>query len=120
MENTPYQASPVHHTVHDGLLLGAGPPQIDPGGLNALMSHKVRQQGQVIEPFQKAFGKPVAEGMGIGTAGSMPYRRAMTFSCPATPLVVIRRPCLFKKRKPLVWFLPSNQASASSCKSFGM
>lgn len=66
VENTPYQASPVHHTVHDGLLLGAGPPQIDPGGLNALMSHKVRQQGQVIEPFQKAFGKPVAEGMGIG------------------------------------------------------
>ena len=60
VENTPYQASPVHHTVHDGLLLGAGPPQIDPGGLNALMSHKVRQQGQVIEPFQKAFGKPVA------------------------------------------------------------
>ena len=56
---------PVHHPVHNGLLLGAGPSQIDPGGLNALMSHEILQKSQIIEPLQKAFGKPVAEGVGI-------------------------------------------------------
>ena len=51
------------------MLFSAGVGEINPGGLDAAVSHQVSQEGDIVEFCQKVFGKPMAEGMGVDCVG---------------------------------------------------
>lgn len=57
--------SPGHNPVNECPLFFTGFGQIDAGGFNALMTHQVCQQGNIIKLCQKIFCKAVAEGVRI-------------------------------------------------------
>ena len=52
-------ALPSDNLVHNFLLFGGRHPQIDTGGLYALVTHQIRQQSYVVVFFDEIFGKPV-------------------------------------------------------------
>ena len=56
---------PDYNPVNEFPLLRRGTGEIDPSGFNAVMSHKIGQQGNIIAFGKKIFGKPVAEAVGI-------------------------------------------------------
>ena len=56
---------PVHNLVDDPVLFTAAAPEIDPGGLNALVAQKIGEQGNVPAFLYEIFCKPVPEAVGI-------------------------------------------------------
>ena len=52
---------PVDYLVNYGLLFGSGTAEVDARGLNAFMTHKVSEQSEVVEAFEKIFGEAVTE-----------------------------------------------------------
>ena len=75
-----YSPLPIYNLIDNPGLLRAAAPQINPSGLQALMSQKIRQQRDIPGIFDKIFGKAVAEGMGVHNLGSRQYRTAKSFS----------------------------------------
>ena len=53
---------PRYYLVHNFLLFGGGHPQIDAGGLYALVTHQIRQQSYVVVFFNEIpFHSPFIE-----------------------------------------------------------
>ena len=60
---------PINDFINDFSLLCGCLPKINAGGFNAFMSHKIGKEGNIITAIQKAFCKPVSEGMRIYNSG---------------------------------------------------
>ena len=52
---------PVYDLIDHFPLLMAAPPQVDPRGLDILMSKEIGEEREIIEAVQKAFREAVAE-----------------------------------------------------------
>ena len=56
---------PVYDLINDGSLLGRGFAEINAGGFDALVSHKIRKECDVVAALQKALCKAVTEGVWV-------------------------------------------------------
>ena len=56
---------PVYDLINDGSLLGRGFAEINAGGFNAFVPHKVGEECDVIAALQEALCKAMAEGMWV-------------------------------------------------------
>lgn len=56
---------PVYNLIDQNLLFGPTSVQVDPGGLDALMTQEIGEKGDVPAGLDKIFRKPVAEGVGV-------------------------------------------------------
>ena len=56
---------PVYDLVNDGSLFSRGFAEINAGGFNAFMPHKVGEESDVIAALQEALCKAMAEGMWV-------------------------------------------------------
>ena len=52
---------PVYDLINDGSLFGCGFAEINAGGFDAFVSHKVGEESDVIAALQKALCKAMAE-----------------------------------------------------------
>ena len=56
---------PVYDLIDDGSLLGRGFAEINAGGFDAFMTHKVGEESNVIAALQEALCKAMAERMRV-------------------------------------------------------
>ena len=56
---------PDDDLIDDGLLFGGGAPEVDTGGLDALMSHQIGKQSYVVVFVKEILCKAMAKGMRI-------------------------------------------------------
>ena len=56
---------PVYDLIDDGSLLGRGFAEINAGGFDTFVSHKVREESDVIAAFQEALCETVTEGVWV-------------------------------------------------------
>ena len=56
---------PVYDLINDGSLLGRGFTEVNAGGFNAFMSHKVGEKSNVVAALQEALCKAMPEGMWV-------------------------------------------------------
>ena len=56
---------PVYDLINDGSLLGRGFAEINAGGFDTFVSHKVGEKSDVIAALQEALCKTMAEGMWV-------------------------------------------------------
>ena len=56
---------PDDDLIDDGLLFGGGAPEVDTGGLDALMPHQIGKQGYVVVLVKEILCKAMAKGMRI-------------------------------------------------------
>lgn len=68
--------SPVYDLIDHFPLFPAAPPQIDPCGLDILMSKEIGEESEIVKAFQKAFREAVAEGVGIDNVGVDPVEES--------------------------------------------
>ena len=52
---------PVDYFVNYGLLFGSGATEVDARGLYTFMTHKISEQGEIIESFEKILGEAVTK-----------------------------------------------------------
>lgn len=60
---------PVYDLIDHFPLFSAASSQIDPRGLDILMSKEIGEESEIVKAFQKAFREAVAEGVGIDDIG---------------------------------------------------
>ena len=63
------RVSPVYDLIDHFPLFPAASPQIDPRGLDILMSKEIGEESEIVKTFQNAFCEAVAEGVGIDDVG---------------------------------------------------
>ena len=56
---------PRHNGIDNCLLFAGGTAQIDTGGFDTFMSHKVGKQGDIVAVFKKIFGVPMPKGVRV-------------------------------------------------------
>lgn len=56
---------PVYDLIDDGSLLGRGFAEINAGGFDTFVSHKVGEESDVIAAFQEALCETVTEGVWV-------------------------------------------------------
>ena len=56
---------PVYDLIDDGSLLGRGFAEINAGGFNAFMTHKVGEESNVVATLQEALCEAVTEGVWV-------------------------------------------------------
>lgn len=56
-----YGSLPVDYLINYSLLFGSGATEVDTRGFDTFMSHKVGEEGEVIESFEKVLGEAVTE-----------------------------------------------------------
>ena len=56
---------PVYDLINDSSLLGRGFAEINAGGFDTFVSHKVGEESNVIAALQEALCKAVAEGVRV-------------------------------------------------------
>lgn len=66
------RVSPVYDLIDHFPLFPAASSQIDPRGLDILMSKEIGEESEIVKAFQKAFREAVAEGVGIDDVGVDP------------------------------------------------
>ena len=66
------RVSPVYDLINHFPLFPAASPQIDPRGLDSLMSKEISEESEIVKAFQKAFCEAVAKGVGIDDVGIDP------------------------------------------------
>ena len=79
------RVSPVYDLIDHFPLFPAASPQIDPRGLNILMSKEIGEESEIVKAFQKAFREAVAEGVGIDDIGIDPVEECefLKLACDA-------------------------------------
>ena len=111
---------PVYDRIYDFTLFSGSFSEINTGGFNAFMSHKISRNAISLQRSRKLFANLCRNEWGYTTDGLILYLTANFFSCPEMPRVVIRSPYLFKKMKPLSCCFSVNQERASFCNSLGI
>ena len=56
---------PVYDLIDDGSLLGRGFAEINAGGFDTFVSHKIGEESNVVAAFQEALCKAVTEGVWV-------------------------------------------------------
>lgn len=56
---------PVYDLIDDGSLLGRGFAEVNAGGFDTFVSHKVSEECDVVAALQEALCKAMAEGMWV-------------------------------------------------------
>ena len=56
---------PVYDLINDGSLLGRGFAEINAGGFDTFVSHKVGEESNVVAALQEALCKAVTEGVWV-------------------------------------------------------
>ena len=56
---------PVYDLIDDGSLLGRGFAEVNAGGFDTFVSHKVSEECDVVAALQEALCKAVTEGMRV-------------------------------------------------------
>ena len=56
---------PVYDLIDDGSLLGRGFAEINAGGFDTFVSHKVSEESDVVAALQEALCKAVTEGVWV-------------------------------------------------------
>lgn len=56
---------PVYYLIHDSSLLGRGFAEINAGGFDTFMPHKVGEESNVVAALQEALCKAMAERMWV-------------------------------------------------------
>ena len=67
---------PVYDLIDHFPLFSTASPQIDPCGLDILMSKEIGEESEIVKAFQKAFREAVAEGVGIDDVGIDPVEES--------------------------------------------
>ena len=63
---------PIYDIIDDSSLLGRGFAEINAGGFDTFVSHKVGEESDVIAAFQETLCETVTKECGYTTTGSMP------------------------------------------------
>lgn len=56
---------PVYDLINDGSLFGRGFAEINAGGFDTFVPHKVGEESNVVAALQEALCEPVTEGMRV-------------------------------------------------------
>ena len=56
---------PVYDLINDGSLFGRSFAEINAGGFDTFVSHKIGEESNVVAAFQEALCKAVTEGMRV-------------------------------------------------------